>query len=111
MKLSDIKGERTLDVVADLIAPVMSIARDKAASGIFASEKTPEGMTSREFFIKRVEDNLPKLLKGHKQDFVSIMSTLKGVTAKEYVKNLNLATLLSDVYELMTDEEFGAFFT
>ena len=35
MKLSDIKGERTLDVIAEIIDPVANIAEDKAASDLF----------------------------------------------------------------------------
>lgn len=32
MKLSDIKGERTLEVIADIINPIANIAEDETAS-------------------------------------------------------------------------------
>ena len=35
MKLSDIKGERTLDVIAELIDPISNIASDKVAADLF----------------------------------------------------------------------------
>ena len=35
MKLSDIKGDRVFDVIADLIDPVASIAQDAQAAALF----------------------------------------------------------------------------
>ncbi len=53
MRLSDIKGERTLDVIADIIDPIANIAEDEVASDLFKREKLPEGMTAKKFLLQR----------------------------------------------------------
>lgn len=109
MKLSDIKGDRVFDVIADLIDPVQSIARDKEIT-LFKQEDCPAGMTPREFAIQKVLANTPKLLKRHKPELCTIFSTIKGVPLEEYVGALNLAQLSVDLLELMNDKEFMSFF-
>ena len=109
MKLSDVKGERTLDVLADLIGPIASIAMDENAAKFFERGGCPEGKDPREFALEKARDMLPSLIKGHKDDLVEILAAVKGVTPKEYAEGLNLAALASDVAELLTDEEFLAF--
>ena len=44
MRLSDVRGERTLDVIADLIGPIAEIASDEEAAALFRREKVPEGV-------------------------------------------------------------------
>lgn len=111
MKLSDIKGERTFDVIADVIEPIANIAMDENAMAFFRREKLPEGKTIKEFMIERAKKSVPQLLKTHKKDFISILSTIKGVTEKEYTKDLNVVTLIYDCIELLSDETFSALFT
>lgn len=110
MKFSDIKGERVFDVIADVIDPIVNIATDNVAAEIFKRKELPDGMEPWEFFLTRIKGSLPSLLKSHKDDFVTIMSTLKGVTKDEYLSGMTLATLLSDIVELVTDPEFTSFF-
>ena len=109
MKLSDIKGERVFDVIADLTEPVASIAADKDAASLFESQAVPKGVEPRDFVIARLKRSLPKLMRGHKADLVAILATLKGVSPEEYLEGMTMATLLNDVVELMNDEEFVAF--
>lgn len=111
MKLSDIKGERTLEVIAELIDPIANIAEDEQASAMFKREKLPEGMTAREFVAQRAKKSTPILLKNHKEDVISILATLEGVTVGEYTNSLNIAKLMTDILELLTDEDFMSFFT
>lgn len=106
MKLSDIQGERTIDVIADVIDPICNIAEDKEAAALFRKEKAPEGMEAREFLIKRIRKSAPKLLKRHKKDVVSILSTIKDVSPEEYEKSMNLVSLTKDFIELVTDKAF-----
>ena len=44
MRLSNVKGERTFDVIAELIDPIYNIAMDPEAAAMFKREKLPEGM-------------------------------------------------------------------
>lgn len=110
MKLSDVKGERTLEVVADLIDPICNIAQDENAAALFRREKLPEGVTAKDFLLKRVKKSAPKLLKDHKSDIVAILATIEGVHPAEYEKGLNLVKLFSDFVDLMTDEAFTELF-
>lgn len=110
MKLSDVKGDRVFDVIADIIEPIANIAEDENASNLFHKEKLPDGMTPKGFVIQRVKKSLPALLKGHKDDMISILSTIEGVTAKEYAQNLDLLKLTRDFIDLVTDETFNALF-
>lgn len=110
MKLSDVKGERTLEVVADLIDPICNIAQDENAAALFHREKLPKGVTPKDFLLQRVKKSAPRLLKDHKSDVVAILAAIEGATPEKYEAGLNLVKLMSDFVELMTDEAFGALF-
>ena len=90
MRLSDIKGDRTLEVIAEIIDPIANIAEDEEASAMFKREKLPDGMTVKKFLLKRIRKSLPVLLKGHKADIIEILSAIEGVSAEEYAGALNL---------------------
>lgn len=110
MKLSEIKGERTLDVIADMIEPIANIAGDKDAAKLFKKEKAPEGVNPREFAINRLKKGIPSLLKGHKHDVVTILAAIEGISPAEYAESMNLAKLMKDCVDLVTDEEFADLF-
>ena len=110
MRLSDIKGDRVFDVIADIIDPIANIASDETASALFKREKLPEGMTAKSFLLKRARKAVPALLKGHKSDIITVLSTIEGVSADDYRESLTLAKLMQDTAELMTDEAFGELF-
>lgn len=109
MRLSDIKGERVLDVIADLVDPIANIAQDKEALAFFKPEPPKKGQTASEAFAERMKKAVPVLLRTHKDDLVAILSTIKGVDRAEYVEQMTLANVVGDVFELLTDEEFLAF--
>ena len=111
MKLSEIKGERTIEVVADLIEPIAVISQNQNARELFTRKTVPTGMTSTEFFLQRVRASLPALLKECKDEIITVLATVKGVSAEEYASELNLATLIADVMELVSDQEFLSFFS
>lgn len=111
MKLSDIKGERTLDVIADLIDPIANIAADKEAAALFKREKLPDGMDAREFVAQKIKRSVPVLLKEHKADIIAILSTIGGTSPEEYASGLSIAKLTTDFVDLFTDGTFSALFT
>ena len=110
MRLSNIKGDRTLEVIAEIIDPIANIAEDEEASSMFKREKLPDGMTAKKFLMKRVRKSLPALLKGHKADIIAILSAIEGVSAEEYAGALNLVKLVKDCTDLLTDEAFMELF-
>ena len=110
MRLSDIKGDRVFDVIADIIDPIANIASDETASALFKREKLPEGMTAKAFLLERARKAVPALLKGHKSDIITVLATIEGVSADDYRASLTLAKLMQDTVELLTDEAFGELF-
>ena len=110
MRLSDIKGDRVFDVIADIIDPIANIASDEAASALFKREKLPGGMTAKGFLLERARKAVPALLKGHKSDIITVLATIEGVSADDYRASLTLAKLMQDTAELLTDEAFGELF-
>ena len=110
MRLSDIKGDRVFDVIADIIDPIANIASDERASSLFKREKLPDGMTAKAFLLERARKAVPALLKGHKGDIITVLATIEGVSADDYRASLTLAKLMQDTAELLTDEAFGELF-
>lgn len=110
MKLSEIKGERVFDVIADMIDPISKIAEDKDAARMFKREKCPEGMEPREFAIQKIKKSMPSLIKNHKRELCEILGAIEGTDPKEYMDNVTLLKLMKDVVELLNDDEFTAFF-
>lgn len=110
MRLSDIKGERTLEVIAEIIDPIANIAEDEAAAALFRREKLPEGMTAKKFLLDRARKSVPAILSGHKGDVIAILSAIEGTNPQTYRDSLNMVKLVKDFTDLLTDEAFGELF-
>lgn len=110
MRLSDIKGDRVFDIIADIIEPISNIAADETVSLLFKREKLPEGMSVKTFMLGRVKKTVPTILKSYKDDIIKILSTIEGVSKDDYRASLTLAKLIQDVTELLTDKSFGELF-
>lgn len=106
MKLSDIRGDRVLDVIADIIDPIANVVQDKDVAAMFERKAVPEGMEARDFFAERMRKGMPVLLKGHKADIIAIMAAIEGVTPEQYAESLDFPKLFTDVMELVTDNAF-----
>lgn len=111
MRLSDIKGDRAFDVIADIVDPVAAIAQDADVKAMFKRTALPEGANARDFVIERIRKGLPSLLRNHKNELITILATIADVSPDEYVEGLSLAKLLADCFELLTDDTFIGFFT
>ena len=109
MRLSEVKGDRVLDVIADLIEPVGRIAQDPETRRLLAKRDLPEGMTQQAFLISRVTQHAPTIIRSHKDDVVAILSTISGVTPDEYRKGMTFGSLVQDAFELLTDDAFADF--
>lgn len=110
MKLSDIRGERALEVVADLIDPICNIAQDEKAAAFFRKEKVPPGMDPKTFLLRRVQKTIPPLLNSHRRDVLRILSAIEGSSLSKYESSLTLAKLMKDWVDLMTDSAFFELF-
>lgn len=110
MKFSEIKGERALDVICELIEPITNIALDDDAADYFHRVELPEGENVYNFIYKRLKKSYPALLGKHKSDIIHIMATIEGVEDSEYLDTLDTGKLLVSLGELLTDPVFRGFF-
>lgn len=109
MRLSDVKGERTFEVVADIIEPVYRIAQDEAAVEMLSPKPCPEGEDPKHFMARRLVAGVPALLRSHKGDLVAIMAAIEGEDAEEYAASLDLAKLAASLAELVSDPALMGF--
>lgn len=109
MRLSEIKGERVFDVIADIIEPACNIASDPVASRMFRGEKAPEGMEPKDFALQKAKEVIPHLMRTHRDDLVAILAAIEGKDPKEYVSELTMPALIKGVYEMMTDDDLLGF--
>ncbi|MFA5424841.1 MAG: hypothetical protein WC374_13385 [Phycisphaerae bacterium] len=106
MKLSEIRGERAIEVIADLIEPIANIASDPKCGDLFKG-KVKDGETPREAGIRNLKEKVPYLLRTHKHSIVSILGTLNDVP----VKSLNLFSITKGILDLFNDKELIELFT
>jgi hypothetical protein len=93
-KISEIKGEDALDVLADLLDPVSEICVDEKV---------------KELFKKRKKLNLAAyILKEHKKSILTILALLEGVKPDEYKPSLAVLPVL--VLQLLNDPDVIAVF-
>jgi hypothetical protein len=94
VKLSDFKGEKAIDVLADLLEPAAEIMTDSViVSTIRSGEK-----------IKAVK----LALKGHKQAVIKILAITEGVDPKQYEPNV--FSLPAKLLEILNDPELIGLF-
>lgn len=96
MKLSDIKGERALDVLADMIEPVAEIMGDKEISAILQSGKAP---------IKAIK----LALKNHKRAVLDMMAAIDGEDPETYQPSIFV--LPKRLLDLLNDPEVQRLFS
>ena len=109
MRLSDVKGERTFEVIADIIEPVYRIAQDEAAVEMLSPKPCPEGEDPKRFMARRLVAGVPALLRSHKGDLVAIMAAIEGEDTEEYAASLDLAKLVVSLTELVSDPALMGF--
>lgn len=95
MKLSEIKGEDALDVLAELIDPIASIGMNEAVKNADRSNRVE--------FIKTI-------LKECKTEIIEMLAALERKPVDEYRKEMSLATLPSIVADLFGDQMVAELF-
>lgn len=93
-KLSEIKNEDAVEVLASILDPVIQIATDKDISKIWEKGNR----------ITLVEH----ICKNHPKEVVDILAVLEGVPREEY--EVNLVQIPIRVLELFNDEDMLDFF-
>ena len=101
MKLGDLKGERAIEVIADLIAPIANIATDPKNKDFFRMEKR-EGEDDRTAAARELKKKIPFLLKEHKADVLAILCSIENKNPND----LSIVDIVSGMVELANDQEF-----
>lgn len=97
MKLSDFKGEKAIEVFADLLEPIAEILTDSEIVKLVQSED-----------VKQIEV-IKKILKGHSKSVVQILAILEGEDPATYKPDI--ITLPKKLIEIFNDEAFIDLFT
>lgn len=90
MKLSEIRGEDTLDVLADIIDPITTIAADEEVKAMRNSG------APKLLLVKY-------LLKSHKSAIIEIMATINRKPVEEFKEGLTIESLITMLLELAND--------
>jgi len=106
MKLSEIRGERAIEVIADLIEPIAIIAEDPAMKDLF-SAKPQKGKTARQAAAAHLVKKVPALLKAHKAETAQIVSIINQIP----IEDLNVFSITKGIIDIMTDAEVMSLFT
>ena len=110
-KLTEITGEDTIDLLADLIEPMTNIATDpEVARGVITAGQGEKGEARRVAIIDYIKTQIPALIKTHKSDVMAILAAVAGVSVEEYAKKTNAMTLLADISAITSDKDLLAFF-
>ena len=97
MKLSEVKGEAALDLLADIIEP---------ATKIMVDPKVKELAKSRD----RI--GLVKVfIKDNKEQIIEILAAIDGISVDECKEKLTILTLPAKILEILNDPELIGFFT
>lgn len=96
MKLSEIHGEESLDMLADLIEPVSEIMIDKQIAEAARTENKAAAV--------RIA------IKNHKKQVIEIMAILEKETPEEYIKKVNLLTLPLMLLNILNEPEIMQLF-
>lgn len=95
MKLSEVKGEAALDLLADIIEPAAEIMSDPKMKDLIQAK-------NRGAIIK-------VLIKDHKKSIIEILAAIDGVPVDEY--EVNVFTLPVKILEILNDPDLMDFFT
>ena len=95
-KLSDIKGEEALDVLAELIEPAAEIFADPKI------ERTIKKKGSKKLDVAKI------IIKNHKKSILHIMAVIDGEDPKKY--SPSLIDIPMKIIEILNDPVFSDFF-
>lgn len=99
MRLSDIKGEEAIEVLAEIIEPLAYIFADKEIAELAQGGNVPP--------VKYISI----ALKNHKSEVIEIMAKLEGKEVEAYKKTINVFTLPVQILAIVNDDTFKSLFT
>lgn len=109
MKLSEMNVERAYDCIAECLIPIGNICCDEEAVAGLKKLATLEGLPPF-VIVGVIAKECPSLMKNHKEDVFTIISTIKGVSKEEYKKSTDIGMLIKDIMEMINDENLQVLF-
>lgn len=106
MKLSEITGERAVEVIAELIQPLTNIASDKDNIAQLFGAKPKDGEKQEDATMRVLKENIPLLLKTHNADILKILSVINDVEPE----SLTIPEIVKGTFDVLGDEDFMALF-
>jgi len=106
MRLSDVKGERSADVVADVIAFVCALGSEEEINALLAPRKGKKAQNNTEF----ARAFYPTVFKKYKKELYEALGSIEGCGAKAYAAKADPATLFNDFAGLLSDPMFQELF-
>lgn len=97
VKLSEIKGEAALDLLADIMEPLVEIASDAEVKTAFRAKKKVEGIALS--------------IKKHKRAVIKILAALNQQSVAEYIQTVNVVTLPVTALQIINDPDLVSLFT
>lgn len=94
-KFSDIKGEESLDVLAEILVPITAIAND---------EKVRQGIETNVAMCASIA------LKEHREEVIEVLTAIDGRSKEEMLEDLDLLTLPTILIEILNEPTIQSLF-
>lgn len=108
--INDIKGEKSFDVLADVMDITFTLAEDEnVMKFVNRGESIPEGEDATEWGVKMIKECVPKMIREHKDALASLIAISKDMTKAKYLKEVTPQELWRDVIALFNDSTFTGF--
>lgn len=106
MKLSEIKGEKAIEVIAELIDPVAEIASDENLKALF-NIRPETGESPTDAAMRVLKKSTPELLKNHKKEVIKMLAVLEGKDPDK----MSLSEIVKGLLEMASDHAFVQLFS
>lgn len=106
MNLTEIKGEKAIEMIAELIEPVSAIANDAKVKEIF-NIVPEEGEKPEEAAMRVLTKKTPELMKHYAKEIAQILGILLEVKPEE----LSIAQIFKGLAEMIADKSLMQLFS
>lgn len=111
-KLSDLGTDECMDVLCTIAPNIQSIVDDKDIMNALGKSINKDGLTNVGVLMtaaSKLVSAVPMLLKAHREDVYSILSSVGGVTVED-IKAQNMLDTMQQTKEILQDKPLLDFF-
>lgn len=95
-KLSEVKGEEALDVLAEILEPIVTIINDEEVKAGFETN---------------IAKSVSIALKKYKTEILQIFASINGKSVEETCEEIDILSLPSYIVEILNEPEIQRLFT